>query len=876
MKNMKKKNLNVWLLAAILFCSLSFTVVSCSDDDSATIPGGTTEFFSTDVNRLIDENYAEVKQKGYAKLVIPASMYSKAMFKFPANATSDIEAMVKAGYKVYVNGGTVRDAIMGKEAHDVDFTTDADIIKIKDVLPHAESFNAFRDIWVAKAYHGDELETDIAPMFSIFPELSGKADVPVTKFPNSPYCTDLLEDTYSRDFTFNAMYYDYATGDIIDYHGGLHDLREGIVRTVFNADLSVSQDARKFFRASRFAAKYDFKMDSELDQALKNHWDVLKEIDVNNAVYQTVSGFDGGFAKRFFKLIDYYKVTDFLYTSMKDYLHTPAYDDFVLGMLDAFDKEGKADMALSYAAIFWPRFAAESAANKQLSVSDILNAIDQDNAAALRFEKVSYGDYSYVLPFINDVWTLQQLMTSDSYRSSEVISKVKENSHYAEALRFLKARATMDSTLQSYADFWSNPQSASASFFSDEVNKLIDENYPLVMQNGYAELVIPASMYDPSLVQFPQYHKDVMAAMNKLGFKTYVNGGAVRDCVLGTSVHDVDFSTNATPQQVKEQLTSYEVRVSTTGGGDIAQALHDNGDWTDIVPIKGVDSRLEGKKGIPLDAAFGQTYSNSLLDDSYSRDLTINAVYYDFQTGNIIDYHGGLHDLREHIIRTVYDANIMFPINPSALLRTVRFAARYGFDIDQETTRAITDHMHYCNELGTGLANFYVTKGFTDGCGSRTYQYYLKYGILDHFALMLKDYLRKKNYEGPLTAALDYLDEQKNKKISLAIAAIFLPCIEDNLGTQEPTLENITALWDKLESESGQKAIFELDDYSGTKTETMTIWYLYKQMTDDATLADANKVQTIKANALYNQAKLLLNGYAKGDSSLSKFATFWN
>ena len=131
--NLKMKKLYVWILATVLVCSYSFTAVSCSDDDIS-YQEVTGEFSSTDVNRLIDENYAEVKQKGYAKLVIPAKMYRKGMFTFPANATSDMEAMVNAGYKVYVNGGTVRDGIMGKEAHDVDFTTDADIMKIKDVL----------------------------------------------------------------------------------------------------------------------------------------------------------------------------------------------------------------------------------------------------------------------------------------------------------------------------------------------------------------------------------------------------------------------------------------------------------------------------------------------------------------------------------------------------------------------------------------------------------------------------------------------------------------------------------------------------------------------------------------------------------------------
>ena len=118
---------------------------------------------------------------------------------------------------------------------------------------------------------------------------------------------------------------------------------------------------------------------------------------------------------------------------------------------------------------------------------------------------------------------------------------------------------------------------------------------------------------------------------------------------------------------MKELLTGYEVVIAGTGGGEIAQALHANGDWTDIVPIKGIDIRLKELPGMPAQGSYGQTYSNSLLDDTYARDLTINSMYYNYQTGDIIDYHGGLHDLREHIIRTVYDANTMYPINSSAL-----------------------------------------------------------------------------------------------------------------------------------------------------------------------------------------------------------------
>ena len=418
------------------------------------------------------------------------------------------------------------------------------------------------------------------------------------------------------------------------------------------------------------------------------------------------------------------------------------------------------------------------------------------------------------------------------------------------------------------------PEIIPGEFFSSAVNKLIDENYPLVQSQGYGELVIPANYFDKSTIYLPKVHCDVMDIMATAGYKTYVNGGAVRDGILGTPIHDVDFSTDATPEQMVAIVPNSEI--VNTGGGLVAQAHHPDGDVTDMVPMHGIDSRLQGKPGMPANGAYGQTYSKNLLDDTYSRDLTINSLYYDYQTGDIIDYHGGLHDLREHIIRTVYDANLMYPINSSALIRTVRFAARYGYDIDAATTQAIADHMHYCDELQPSLLNYYVTKGFTDGCCKRTYQYYLNYGITDRYIKMLDQYARNKSYTDRLFPAFDYLDEQKDVSIGLGIAALFLPCMLDALDTQTPSMEKIVSTWNQLEESSGQKAHFEMDDYSGTKTEVMSIWYLYTQMTNDDVLANDAKKATVINNNYFKQAQTLLGGYAKSDATLQKYVDFWS
>ena len=449
-----------WMWIAILFCGLM--AGSCTNSDNPTqadpipsTPIATESFFSPEVNFLIDNNYPEVVANGYAKLVIPKTMYKEGLFTFSANAAGDMQHMVDAGYKAYVNGGTVRDGVMGTPSHDVDFSTNASIEQILAAVPNSKSFNAFKNIWVVKAYHDGDIETDIAPIFAIFPEYSGKGNVPVCKNPDSPYSDDLLEDTYSRDFTINSLYYDFATGDIIDYHGGLHDLREGIINCVITPDLKVPLDPRTFLRGLRFAAKYQFSIGEDLSKAYINHVDALKDLDTYNSIYNMESGLNGGFALRYFKLLEQYKVTDFFLTSLTSRLQTSEYKSFTEGILGEFDKVGKADMALCWTAIFWPRFADDIKAKTNPSKEDVAavwETIDGENKENFKFD---YKDYTYIPRYIQDVWYLQLQMTDAANQTDAKAAEIRKSERFAEALRFLKARAALDSNLTASASYWS-------------------------------------------------------------------------------------------------------------------------------------------------------------------------------------------------------------------------------------------------------------------------------------------------------------------------------------------------------------------------------------------------------------------------------------
>ena len=160
----------------------------------------------------------------------------------------------------------------------------------------------------------------------------------------------------------------------------------------------------------------------------------------------------------------------------------------------------------------------------------------------------------------------------------------------------------------------SQPQEEVTEFYNETVNKMIDENYELVKANGYAELVIPASLYPKNMIKMPAADMETMDIVLNAGYTAYVNGGAVRDGVLGKELHDVDFSTNATPDQLVAVVPNSHK--TQAGRITIAQAEHEDGIRTDMVPYQGLDERLKGQPGVPESDSFGQPYSQSLLDDS--------------------------------------------------------------------------------------------------------------------------------------------------------------------------------------------------------------------------------------------------------------------
>lgn len=171
-------------------------------------------------------------------------------------------AFADAGYELALVGGPVRDAFLGHEVHDLDFTTNAlpdDIIRVVEPIAeaHWDIGRDFGTIGAQIAGEKVEITTYRADQYD------GKTRKPVVAFGDS-----LEEDLTRRDFRVNAMAVRFPELVLVDPTGGVEDLMAGILRAPKSAEVSFTEDPLRMMRAARFSSQLGFQLDEETEWAM--------------------------------------------------------------------------------------------------------------------------------------------------------------------------------------------------------------------------------------------------------------------------------------------------------------------------------------------------------------------------------------------------------------------------------------------------------------------------------------------------------------------------------------------------------------------------------------------------------------------------------
>ena len=175
----------------------------------------------------------------------------------------------------------------------------------------------------------------------------------------------------------------------------------------------------------------------------------------------------------------------------------------------------------------------------------------------------------------------------------------------------------------------------------------------------------------------------VCEALAERGYAAHVVGGAVRDLLLGIKPKDFDVATDARPEQVKPLFR----RALLIGRRFRLVHVMIGGETVEVSTFRAADTGEAEKSEhgrVLRDNVFG-----TIEEDALRRDFTVNALYYDPASEDVIDYHGGLADLRKRRLRMIGDPEARFREDPVRMLRAVRLGAKLGLTLDAATRAPI-------------------------------------------------------------------------------------------------------------------------------------------------------------------------------------------
>jgi len=204
----------------------------------------------------------------------------------------------------------------------------------------------------------------------------------------------------------------------------------------------------------------------------------------------------------------------------------------------------------------------------------------------------------------------------------------------------------------------------------------------------------------------------ICEVLRRNGYQALLVGGCVRDLLLGREPADYDVTTNATPEEVMKLFPE-----SVAVGAQFGVMLIPRDGWK--VEVAAFRSDVGYSDGRHPDRV---VYSKTPEEDVQRRDFTINGLLMRHDTGEVLDFVGGQADLKAEIIRAIGEPSRRFTEDKLRMMRAVRFAARFGFEIEATTFRAIRRHAGEIHQVSPERLRDELTKLLTEGAARQGFE----------------------------------------------------------------------------------------------------------------------------------------------------------
>ncbi len=393
--------------------------------------------------------------------IVPRSEHVISRENISENALKVLYRLRKAGHQSYLVGGGVRDLLLGREPKDFDIATDASPEEVRRLFRNCRLIG--RRFRLAHVLFGRE----IVEVATFRGQASGEQTGALRHDESGRILADnvfgtIEEDAWRRDFTINALYYNIDDFSVVDYVGGLEDLREGWLRLIGEPVQRYREDPVRMLRAVRLAAKLGFRIHPDSEAPLFELGPLLEDVPASRLFDESLKLFLSGHGVASFELLRHYDLFRHLYPRTEEALSHEEQNfplTLLLRALENTDRRLAEDKpvtpAFLYAALLWEpvrQRARELSVEDQISMHEALHT-----AAGLEIAKQARHTAiprRFSLP-MREIWELQFRLEQ---RTGKRPLRLLEHPRFRAAYDFLVLRAESGEAEPELARWWTEFQ----------------------------------------------------------------------------------------------------------------------------------------------------------------------------------------------------------------------------------------------------------------------------------------------------------------------------------------------------------------------------------------------------------------------------------
>jgi len=277
----------------------------------------------------------------------------------------------------------------------------------------------------------------------------------------------------------------------------------------------------------------------------------------------------------------------------------------------------------------------------------------------------------------------------------------------------------------------------------------------------------------------------IIRELRQQGHEAYLVGGCVRDMVIGLKPEDYDIATSARPEEIVKIFHRTESIGAQFG---VILVIH-RGRPFEVATFRSDEAYVDGRRPT------GVVFTNA-KQDVLRRDFTINGLLYDPSTEEVIDYVNGQADIKAKLVRAIGDPHARFEEDKLRILRAVRFGARLGYEIEDETWKAVCAMAPNIHQVSSERVRDELSRILTEGQAARGFR------MLDVSGLR-EEILPELEWTGHIERSLELLERGVEPDFAMGVLLHETPVqsvesIVQRLKFSRAEMHHITALVENL------------------------------------------------------------------------------